>query len=112
MVYQVRRWSGFRCASLLTPCTNGVGTKVRKAVWADPLRSPTRDYWRRKRGPPRGFKGSASKLTRTFWIAFNLLYYFPHQFFRHSIEVAGATAPQGLRDRNDDDLLQTERRRL
>ncbi|GFY17294.1 hypothetical protein TNCV_1090681 [Trichonephila clavipes] len=50
-------------------------------------------------------------MTRTFWISFNLLYYFPRQFFllqRHPIEVAGASVLRGSRDRNGNGLCQTE----
>ncbi|GFV81692.1 hypothetical protein TNCV_1703491 [Trichonephila clavipes] len=71
---------------------------------ADPLRSPIRDYWGRERGPPKGFKGSARKFMR---ISYNLLHYLPRQFFSSSKTLdkgCEATAPQGPRERNCDEL--------
>ncbi|GFT95518.1 hypothetical protein TNCV_1558761 [Trichonephila clavipes] len=62
----------------------------------DPLRSLIRDYWRRERGPPRGFKWLARKLTGDFFYqssasssgsAFIIL------LQRHALEVARAATP-------------------
>ncbi|GFU40571.1 hypothetical protein TNCV_3229711 [Trichonephila clavipes] len=89
----------------------------REGPCADQLRSPIRDYWRRKRGPPWGFKKSTCKLTRAFilgslsifCITLGISFFL---FRRRVIEVVGAAAPQGSREKNYDDLRKTECRSL
>ncbi|GFS69213.1 hypothetical protein TNCV_4010531 [Trichonephila clavipes] len=79
--------------------------------FADPLLPPIRDYWERRRRPPRRFKGPARKLTG---FSFNHLQYLQHHFFllrRHTREVVGTAAPVEPNERNCDDFLKKERER-
>ncbi|GFS52884.1 hypothetical protein TNCV_341691 [Trichonephila clavipes] len=94
---------GFRRASLMLGLKRG----ERKA---DQLRSPIRGDWRRESGPPRGFKGSASKLTRTVLISFNLLHYLPHQFFSSKKLDRGSEGSRTIKDQEKRTSMTFERR--